>query len=41
MASMFFIAFAAAAAGLMVVLFTPPGTIKQIENRTAEESWEL
>jgi EmrB/QacA subfamily drug resistance transporter len=40
MAGMFFIAFAAAAAGLLVVLFTPSGTIKQIENKATEESWE-
>ena len=40
MAGMFFIAFAAAAAGLLVVLFTPSGTIKQIEDKATEESWE-
>ncbi len=37
MSDMFFIAFAAAAAGLLVVLLTPSGTIEQLERETAAE----
>lgn len=41
MAGMFLIAFAAAAAGLLVVFLTPAGTIEQIERKSAVEgTWE-